>query len=240
MTQENLMENIWEGKTIESAISTALKELKCTEQDVEIEVLQEPVKGIFGIVKAAKVRVVPRQAKETRSAGPAERTQREPAPVRVVTEEDLNRGLQAVETLVKLMGLEGTLTTGHIESGSVILEMKSDSEGLLIGRHGRTREALQYIVERIANQSQKEKTKYIVDIGGYLNRQREMLHKMAERGVEKVRSSHHEEHLPAMNAFDRRIVHLFLKDHPEVMTFSQGDGENRHIVIAVRDEHHAD
>lgn len=228
------MENLWEGKTVESAIKTALKDLNCTEQDVDIEVVQEPVKGIFGIVKTAKVKVVQRlrekQVMEHEvSSPPRER----PAP-RDLVPQDQERGVQAVETLLKLMGIEGTRVTGRIENGSVILDLASGAEGLLIGRHGRTRETLQYIVERIANQNQKEKIKYIVDIGGYLKRHKETLENLAQRAVEKVKTSHHRESLPPMNAFDRRIVHLFLKDHPDVETCSEGEGEARHILVVER------
>lgn len=228
------METLWEGKTVESAIATALKELNCTEPDVEIEVVQEPVKGIFGIVKTAKVRVV-RRVQESRVE---ERVVASPTRVRPVSRdvipEDQERGVQAVETLLKLMGIESTRVQGRIENGSVILDLASDAEGLLIGRHGRTREALQYVVDRIANQNQKEKIKYIIDIGGYLNRHKETLENLAQRTAEKVRTQHHSEPLPSMNAFDRRIVHLFLKDHPDVETRSEGEGEARHILILER------
>jgi spoIIIJ-associated protein len=77
--------------------------------------------------------------------------------------------------------------------------------------------------------------KFILDIGGYRNRHQQILEKIAKRVAKEVAESKRSQSLEQMNAYDRRIVHLCLKDHPEVSTFSDGEGSYRHIVITPKD-----
>jgi spoIIIJ-associated protein len=146
------------------------------------------------------------------------------------------KGQETLENMLKLMGISQYEVKSRIEEDSVILDIKSEAEGLLIGRHGKTREAIQYLVDRISNNTEKEKIKYIIDIGGYLNRHRETLEKIAARAITRVRETQREEHLEAMSAFDRRIIHLYLRENLEVKTYSLGEGGLRHIVIAPKNQ----
>jgi len=208
----------------------ALKELQCNQDEVDIEVLQEPSKGIFGLVKLAKVKVIPKP-KGIKSKDSINREHL--ASVEQNEGHDAQeRGRDVLDNILKKMGISNYEIKVRIEEDNIILDVKSESEGLLIGRHGKTREAIQYLVDRISNIHEKERNKYIIDIGGYLNRHKETLEKIAQRAAERVRSLKKEEHLEAMSAFDRRIIHLYLKDNSDIKTFSLGEGGFRHIVVA--------
>lgn len=230
---------IWEGKTIESAIANALKEMNQSRENVEIEVLQEPVKGIFGLAKMAKIKVVLKENQDIEHKIVAEETESEEKTAKSesrihtqASEQDRIKGYETLKNILNLMGISNFEIKSHIEEGNVILDIRSEAEGLLIGRHGKTREDIQYLVERICNTNEKEKVKYIIDIGGYLNRHKETLEKIAMRALNKVKETKKEEHLEAMSAYDRRIIHLFLKEDPEVKTYSIGEGGLRHIVVS--------
>lgn len=237
-------ERIWEGKTVEKTIENALKELNCSREEVDVEILQEPVKGIFGLTKSAKVKIIPKFDPAVRQPKPMdvqsaaeiadipERHEYRPRIYTPASDEARIKGQETLEKILGLMGIAQYEVTSRIEEDHVILDIKSEAEGLLIGRHGKTREAIQYLVDRISNANEKGKVKFIIDISGYLNRHRESLEKIAQRAVKHVKETKQEEHLEAMSAFDRRIVHLYLKDDTDVQTFSLGEGGLRHVVIA--------
>ncbi len=222
-----MSETIKEAKTVEAAIAAALKELNRTREEVEIEILQEPVKGIFGLSKMAKVRAVNKTPEDF------EPESREiPVADRMATAEEKAEAAQVVEKMLNLMGINKYEMQVRTDENNVVFQIESDSEGLLIGHHGRTLEAMQYLVNKIVGVGKEERIRYILDVGGYLTRRKETLEKIAGRCVKKVKETQQEVSLKAMSPVDRRIIHLFLKDDPDVKTYSEGEGTTRHIVIA--------
>jgi spoIIIJ-associated protein len=116
------------------------------------------------------------------------------------------------------------------------LDIECESEGLLIGRHGQTLSSLQYLVNRVIHNSVNKQVRYIIDVGGYKVRHKAILEKMAKRIAQKVSDSKEEEELAAMSAYDRRIIHMYIKDNSEVTTYSLGEGNYRRVVIAPKDK----
>lgn len=139
-----------------------------------------------------------------------------------------------VADTTRLMGLNTEVVTSESEEGEITLEIKGDGLGLLIGRHGATLDALQMLAAVVANPAHDPGARIIVDAENYRERRREMLRKMALQQAEKAKESQQEVVIPDLKAFERRIIHLALKDDPEVETYSEGEGEDRCIVISPR------
>ena len=129
---------------------------------------------------------------------------------------------QPVETLQKilqLLGFEAQVEQHALDDG-VMLDVKTDDSGRLIGRQGQTLADLQYIVNRILFQRDENAPKVMVDVGGYRAEAREALIKKAQDAAEKVRRWGDTVEMEPMTAFDRRIVHHALKDDPDITTQS--------------------
>ncbi len=201
-------EIIVEGKTVEEAIEQGLSQLGVSREQVDVEVLEEPKAGLFGLMgKAAKVRLRP-------------------------AEDALGRALRVVRELLRHMGVEaqaeGSTTHDQIEIHI------TGAGGVLIGRRGETLSALQYLVNRIANQDREHWDRIALDVEGYRDRREKRMTEMAERLYRKVLDTGKAVTLKNLSAHDRRIVHMTLKDRAKVETRSHGEGRLRKLVVAPR------
>lgn len=123
------------------------------------------------------------------------------------------------------------------EADTIILGIKTSNPGVLIGRHGHTLDALQYIVNIIANKEieESERKKVIVDIEGYKERREEIVSKYAREKAEIVKKTGKKIALCYMNAVERRIVHLVLQGEPLLSTYSEGTEPFRRVIITLRE-----
>ncbi len=126
---------------------------------------------------------------------------------------------ETLEKILNLLGFESTVEEQKLDDG-VLLDVKTEDAGRLIGRQGQTLTDLQYITNRLLFQQDAEAPKAMVDVGGYRAQARDALVKRAQEGAEKVRRWGDAVELEPMNAFDRRVVHQALKDDPDVETHS--------------------
>ncbi len=229
------------GKTLEEAQAAALAELGATEAEVTFEVVEEPRK-LLGFIGNAGEYVV--TATRLDAAAPAEtpeaadETAEAPvaaAPAGGEVEQIIAEKARAfVAESTRLMGLDTEVVVTEIVPGEVSLEIHGEGLGLLIGRHGATLDALQMLAGVVANTGYQAGARIIVDAENYRERRREMLRKMALQQAEKAKESQQEVVIPDLKAFERRIVHLALKDDPEIETYSEGEGDDRCIVISPR------
>ena len=141
---------------------------------------------------------------------------------------------QPKETLEKILaslGFPSTVEEHQLEEG-VLLDVKTDDAGRLIGRQGQTLSDLQYITNRILFQQDANTPKIMVDVGGYRAQAREALVKKAKDAAEKVRRWGDAVELEPMSAFDRRVVHQALKDDPDVETHSaEVEGTDKKAIL---------
>ncbi len=141
---------------------------------------------------------------------------------------------QPKETLEKILaslGFPATVEEHQLEEG-VLLDVKTDDAGRLIGRQGQTLSDLQYITNRILFQQDASAPKIMVDVGGYRAQAREALVKKAKDAAEKVRRWGDAVELEPMTAFDRRVVHQALKDDPDVETHSvEVEGTDKKAIL---------
>ena len=136
-----------------------------------------------------------------------------------------------LEQLLRLLGFEATIEEHRLEDG-ILLDVKAEDSGRLIGRQGQTLSDLQYVANRLLFQQDQSAPKIMVDIGGYRTQAREALVKKALAAAEKVRRWGDVVELEPLSAFDRRIVHNALKDDPAIETHSvEVEGTEKKAVL---------
>ena len=238
-----------EGDTIDAAIDNALQRLGVARDKVTIDILSEGRKGILGFgAQKAKVRAALRKIfPEISQTKPAELPiARAPvaAAVNVVVEAEqpvnsvdttalTEKAKAALGEILRLMGVVATVEQKAAANGAeIILEVKAETSGLLIGRKGQTLEALQYLVDRIAGERQgSEGPHLVIDIESYRERRRKSLEDMALRLGEKAKRQRKTVTVDALSAADRRVVHAALQDDPWLTTKSLGQGSYRRLLI---------
>jgi spoIIIJ-associated protein len=220
----------FEGKTKEEAISKASDALGVSEDQLEVEVLSYGSTGIFGLVgvKRAKIKVT---LPEPSEAEVKEKLTSVEEPEKVA---ELAKG--TLEEIISFI-VDGATVSSQTKSDRVRLKVAGGNSALLIGKHGRTLDALQYIVHRIVYKKQKTKVRVTIDVEGYRDRRKDALTQLALRLGEKVKRSGRPATISPMNAYDRRTIHVALKDHSGVRTQSTGTGSLRKLVIYPERKH---
>jgi spoIIIJ-associated protein len=141
-----------------------------------------------------------------------------------------------LQRILELLGFPATVEEHHLEDG-LLIDVKTDDSGRLIGRQGQTLSDLQYITNRMLFQQDPSVPKVTVDIGGYRAQAREALVKKAKEAAEKVRRWGDVVELEPLNAFDRRIIHQALKDDPGIETHSVEVEGTEKKAILLRPKH---
>lgn len=136
--------------------------------------------------------------------------------------------------IIERMGFKAYVE-GQQEEGKILLEIKGDGSGLIIGKHGQTLDALQYIVNKIAAHRYKElRHRVVLDTENYRGRRVAALENMAFRMREKVKKSRKAVTIGPLNPQDRRVIHMALSGDEDVRTESKGDGFYKKLVIALK------
>ena len=136
-----------------------------------------------------------------------------------------------LEKLLELLGFTVTVEENHMEDG-ILLDVKTEDSGRLIGRQGQTLSDLQYITNRLLFQGDPSAPKVMVDVSGYRAQARDALIKKAKEAAEKVRRWGDVVELEPLNAFDRRIIHQALKDDPSIETHSvEVEGTDKKAIL---------
>jgi spoIIIJ-associated protein len=133
--------------------------------------------------------------------------------------------------LLELLGFDATIEEQHLEDG-ILLDIKTEDSGRLIGRQGQTLSDLQYITNRLLFQQDTSVPKVLVDVSGYRAQAREALVQKAKAAAEKVRRWGDIVELEPLSAFDRRVVHQALKDDPGIETHSvEVEGTDKKVIL---------
>ena len=126
---------------------------------------------------------------------------------------------------------EVTIDEYEGDEGELILDITGDDLAVLIGRHGKTLDALQFLVSAITVRKIGFRFPVIIDVESYKNRQRQKLESLARSSASKAVSQGHSVKMRPMTPYERRIIHMALRDDPRVETGSEGEGSSRHVVI---------
>jgi len=236
------------AKTVEEAIERGLSKLGLTRDQVEVEILHPGRGGLLGIgAEDAQVRLVVlpvKSAIETQPARVEEKEEIQAPPGELVTEpgdfdpevaelatELLQGLLDRMKVRAGVVGRAGDDMAEEGEEPTLVLDVTGDDLGILIGRRGETLRALQYMTRLMLSRKLERWEPVIVDVESYRVRRRRQLRQLAARMAEKVAFSKQRVVLEAMPANERRIIHIALRDHPQVMTRSVGEGEHRKVTI---------
>lgn len=227
------------GKTIEEAVKQGLAKLGATEDQVTINVIEQPSKGFLGLigVKEAKVELVLLQEASTnlpignRSTDIelVSRTENGDHPERDPYEE----AASFVRDVGVNMGLQIEVDIVH-KKDNTVLNISGSDLGLLIGRRGQTLDALQYLANIIANRYSDNFIRIILDAENFRERRRKTLEELADRLANRVIRTRKEVALEPMSPLERKVIHSKLQDHPEVKTYSKGEEPNRRVVISLK------
>jgi spoIIIJ-associated protein len=216
------------GETVGEAKWAALRELErrhpgLDKAAVQFEVVAEGERGILGVgyEPARVVAHLPAEAAEAAAATePAADESGQAAEARAL-----------VTQIVKTLGVDADVVA-HEEPDAIVVTCSGADVGLLIGRHGQTIDAAQYLLNAIAWRAHREERKeVVVDAAGYRARRKATLEALALRVADTVRESGEREELEPMTAVERKVVHLRLKDVVGVGTTSEGTEPNRYVVV---------
>jgi len=209
------------GKTVEEAIEISLKQLDVKRSEAIIEVVSRGRSGFLGLgAEEARVRatLLPEDKPEDKL-------------------EDKLLPRKAKELVDKLIGFLGVSVAAHIDSPSdssddtTMVSIEGDDSGLLIGRRGETLRAFQYVVNILLAREFDEGLPVRVDVEHYKETKDMSLKVLAARVADRVASSRETVTLEPMDGNERRIIHMALADHSEVMTQSDGEGDDRKVSV---------
>ncbi len=237
----------FQGKNVDQAIEKASDELSIPPEKIKHEVLAYGSSGIFGLVgvKKAKIKVFVEEERNKRKGvkpvskeTTANRIQKpaaeadppEPAALQNLDDELIASGIQALQAIIDGISSGATVNVTK-KRERLLFSISGGNSGVLIGKRGQTLEAIQYLLEKMINKKSTNRVRVLVDVEGYLEKRKNNLQMMAARMAEKAKRTKKPVTIGQMNAHDRRIVHIHLKDENGVRTQSIGEGYYRKLMI---------
>jgi spoIIIJ-associated protein len=230
------------AKTIEDAIELALKELNVTKDQVDVVVLDQPSKGIFGLIgsRMAKVKVTLKEQvkekeefkpKSTREARPT----RDSGPGLPATDQDKGAAQKFLREVLDAMDIKAEIRVKG-QGDSLYINLSGPKMGIIIGRRGQTLDSLQYLVSLVVNKNKGREgyVKVILDTEDYRRKREETLVRLAKRLADGVVKTGKKVELEPMNPYERRIIHSALQNNDRITTFSEGEEPYRKVVIALK------
>ena len=232
------------GKTIEDAVRNGLTELQVSAERVNVTLLEKPSKGLFGWIGAriAKVELVllpeVEKAAIAVSSLPDSVVQAASAPA---ADKSVGAGKDAILAteqfiieVASTLGLDITIARHNSRDGLILALSGSGDLGMLIGRRGQTLDALQYLVNIVANRYSNSHLRIVLDAEDFRERRRKTLEELSNRLVGQVVRTRKEVVLEPMASYERKVIHAQLQHHTKVKTFSKGDDPNRRVVITLK------
>ncbi|MCK5764072.1 MAG: protein jag [Clostridiales bacterium] len=198
------------GNNINEAVELALIELDATRENVEIEVLEESSKGIFGLfrTKDAKVLITLNENAHT------------------IAKEFL-------QSIFEKMNMK-VMINAKIDNNVLNIELSGDEMALLIGKRGQTLDSIQYLVSLFVNRKREDYIRVFLDTENYREKRTKTLEKLAQRMADKARKMRKDIILEPMNPYERRIIHSTLQNNKFVSTKSDGEDPNRRVIIFLK------
>jgi len=199
------------ARTVEEAKRALLEELGASEDEIEIEVVEEPAKGLLGLLMGREAWVKGRRL-----------------------EDKAEFAARFLQDIADRMGVRATVELEDRDGDYIKVNIRGRNLGVLIGRRGDTLDALQYLVNIAATRAAKEGPGIIIDAEGYRRRRERSLRNLASRLSERVKRTGRRVVLEPMTPHERRVIHLALRDDPYVETHSEGEEPYRKVVISYR------
>ena len=198
---------IYSGKTKEEAFEKAIKELNVNENDIYVKETEQKV----GLFKNKKINL------------------------EIIKKDDVLEELKKfIKNITKLMGVEANIEV-KTRGENISITLYSDNNNILIGKNGRTIDALSVIAKQFIHNEIGTNFRFLLDVGEYKAKQQKNIEYLAKKIAREVANTKIEAKLDPMNSYERRIVHSILSDNEKVYTESVGEEPNRAVVIKPRD-----
>ena len=232
--------------SVEEAILKGAKEWGLPPESFDVEVLDEGTKGLLGFgVRQARIRMTVRSSSDTSRADiKREETVRQANEIQSSVEGSDEEALQitqdTVSELLQRMGIEARIEARWGEADApgkirpLFLDIHGDDLSILIGRRGETLTALQYITRLIVGKELKRPVAVLIDVEGYRARREQQIRRLAQQMAKQAIETSQTMSLEPMPAYERRIVHIELRDSPDVDTVSVGERDQRKVTIIPR------
>ncbi len=229
------------GKTLEEVKARAAAELGVPEDKVELEIIEEK-RGLLGLLGGGlTARATVKEPESVAEAeGRAEAAVEEAPPEQPEPATDAeaqlarlaNRAEEVANEVLRLMGVDVSAQAAEIGEEEVRVDLSGADIALVIGKHGDTLDALQLLVAIIANRQSEASARVVLDAEGYRDRRRRSLEATAFAHAARAKQTKREVVIRDLKAYERRVVHLVLRDDPGVETYSEGEGRHRNLVIS--------
>lgn len=214
-----------EQNSIFDDITRAEEEAKAAETKAEEVVVEETSAPVVEEEIAPSTEAEPAKEEVV-----VEEVQEQPVLTEAKQEEIGNRAKEFLQGIFKNMGVECVIE--KLSSYErVTLHVHGENLGFVIGKHGATLEAIQYLTNLVANKGEQARCHIMVDISGYREKRERTLMQLAQKKAAQVRRTRRKVSFEPMNAYERKIIHTALQDMPHIGTHSEGEGLARHIVI---------
>ncbi|MCX8052346.1 MAG: Jag N-terminal domain-containing protein [Armatimonadetes bacterium] len=237
------------GRTLEEALQLAAQKLGVTIDALDYEIIEQGSKGFLGIGQTPTVikawlreEIVTTPVSDEKAAVEESEGIEKETPEAAVSEEKSEEKkekegltdmlLRTLNEILKPMGVNVRPVLKSDTPEEVVIDLVGPDVAILIGKRGQTLDALQYLLGIIASRRMRNKKRIILDAENYRDRHRAMLERKAREYAAAVKAEGKEAVLEPQPARDRRIIHLALLNDPDVYTYSEGEGDERHVVIS--------
>jgi len=202
-----------EKATVDEAVNAALSELAAEINEVEVEVIKEPSKGLLGFLgnKVAKVKV-------TVTNGPEEKAKK------------------FFDILLDKMGIKADMQI-KLQDNLLkvdIVKIDENDKGIIIGKRGKNLDEIQFLLNLMVNKDRENYVRAVFNVEDYREKREETLKRLANKMADKCRNYKHKMKLEPMNPYERRIIHSTLQEESDIVTYSEGDEPFRRVVIDLK------
>lgn len=199
------------GKTVEEALSKALKELNVSKEKVDYEVIDEGSRGLFNLIGS------------------------KPAKIKVLVKRDyLDEAKNFLQSILRSMNIDSKIDIEEVND-LININIIGNNTGTIIGYRGETLDSLQYLVSLVVNKNHEIPYKRVIlDTENYRLKREETLKRVADKTAYKVNKSKRAYKLEPMNPYERRIIHSALQDKQGIYTYSEGDEPFRRVVVDIK------
>jgi len=204
----------FEGKTIEEAIEKATKFFNATRNELNIEVISDGSQGLFGLIGSKKAKIKARLNQDS-------------------LEVKKEKAQKFLSELLRLANIPAAVEA-RLNDKKIFININGDGSGLLIGKKGQTLDALQYLVNKMVNQNLEDRTPVIVDTENYRQRREAKLASLAQKLGNQVKKQKKRVATEPLNPQDRRVIYLTLKNYPDLVAKSEGEGKMKRVIISPR------
>lgn len=254
---------VYEGNTIEEATTKGLRALNLSKEEVEIKVIADAKKGFLGFgKKLAQVSIEPTVSEQIAEAVAEtvediivtdEEVKTETAVEELLSAksdssepkvlENLNDEEAITELAMYLTNISKELNAPALvrlerKDGLLVFHLDTDKQGILIGKHGKVLNAMQYLAQVFVHRVAENKLSVVVNVGDYREKRQAILQRLAERTAEKVKQTGRPVFLEPMPAFERKQIHFTLSKDDHIKTHSEGDEPYRYLVVEPVKKHY--